>query len=289
MNSTQKVKTALFFSPSVILLVLFFVGPMLLTLVFSFTDLSLTGAAAQSTQFVGFRNFQQLFNNPHMGTIIWNTVVFLLISGIIGQQFLGFFLAYFMKHRNGFVRRFVGFTVVTGWITPEIVTAFMFGAMFGDKGSINRILETWGGTPISWLFAFPMVCVVVANIWKGSAYSMLMFQASLDGISDNVLEAADIDGANGFQTLIHVIIPQLKSTMATTFIIVTLGTLGAFGLIFAMTGGGPGIKTTTLSLFMYQKAFNAYQIGYGMAIALVILIIGVVFSLAYTKIISRKK
>ena len=114
---------------------------------------------------------------------------------------------------------------------------------------------------------------------------MMMFQASLDNISDDIVEAAKIDGANGLQILLRITLPMIKSTMATTFVIVTLSTLGAFGLVFAMTGGGPAIMTTTLSIFMYQNAFIAYQIGYGMAIALFILAIGILLSLVYIRLI----
>jgi multiple sugar transport system permease protein len=285
----QKVKAAIFFMPSILLIGIFFIGPMLMTIFFSFTNISLTGSAAQAMKFVGFQNFIEIFKDPKLGSVLKNTMIFLVFSGIIGQQLLGFILAYLMKGKGRVIRKFVGFTVVAGWITPEIVAAFMFSAFFADAGTLNKILEMFGLSPISWLFTFPMTCVVIANIWKGSAYSMMMFQASLDNISEDITEAAQIDGANGFQILTRITIPMIKSTMATTFVIVTLSTLGAFGLVFAMTGGGPAIATTTLSIFMYQKAFIAYQIGYGMAIALFILLIGICLSLIYTRLIRANE
>lgn len=246
-----------------------------------FTD----GGSAQAMKFVGFRNFIEIFKDPKLLTVLKNTMVFLVFSGIIGQQCLGFLLASLMRGKNRLVRKFVGFTVVAGWITPEVIAAFMFSSFFADAGTLNKITGIFGISPVSWLFTFPMACVVIANIWKGSAYSMMMFQASLDNISDDIVEAAKIDGANGFQILLRITLPMIKSTMATTFVIVTLSTLGAFGLVFAMTGGGPAIMTTTLSIFMYQKAFIAYQIGYGMAIALFILAIGILLSLVYIRLI----
>lgn len=283
----QKIgKTILFFSPSILLLAIFFIGPMIMTLFFSFTNISLTGSAAQAMEFVGFKNFIEIFKDPKLKTVLWNTMLFLVFSGIIGQQFMGFLMAYLMKRKGKGLRRFVGFAIVVGWITPEVIAAFMFSAFFADNGTLNKIFEFFGASPVSWLFTFPMVSVIIANIWKGSAYSMMMFQAALDNIPDEVVEAAKADGANSFQILTRVTLPIIKSTTAITFVIVTLSTLGAFGLIFAMTGGGPAIKTTTLSIFMYQKAFTAYQIGYGMAIALFLLAIGVLLSLIYIKIIK---
>lgn len=281
-----RLKTLFFFLPNILLLGVFFIGPMILTLVYSLTDISLTGSSAQTMQFVGFRNFVEIFKDPKLNTVMWNTFLFLYFSGIIGQQGLGFLLASLMKKKGRFLRKFVGFTIIFGWITPEVIAAFMFGALFADNGTLNKIIGIFGISPVSWIFVFPMTSVIIANIWKGSAYSMMMFQAALDNISDDIMEAARIDGANRGQILTKITLPMIKSTMATTFIIVTLATLGAFGLIYAMTGGGPAIKTTTLSIFMYQKAFVAYQIGYGMAIALIILVIGVILSLLYVRLIK---
>ncbi|MDO4272243.1 MAG: sugar ABC transporter permease [Eubacteriales bacterium] len=288
-KSKTAVKSVLFFTPSAALLLVFFIGPMLLTLFYSFTNMSLTGSAAQATRFVGFENFSNFFTDPKFRTAFFNTMIFLFFSGILGQQMLGFFVAYLMKKKNKMFRRIVGFIILIGWVTPEIVVSFMFSAFFAENGVLNRIIEVFGVSPVSWLFTFPMVSVIVANIWKGTAYSMMMFQAALDNIPDEVVESAKMDGANGWNILTRITIPMIKSTMSTTFILITLGTMNAFGLIFALTGGGPGLKTTTLSIFMYQKAFGAYQVGYGMAIALFILIIGIILSLLYIRSINKAK
>lgn len=285
-SNSQSFKTVLFFLPAVLLLLFFFTGPMLLSIMFSFTNFSLTGSAAKAMQFVGFRNFVQIFGDPSLARAAVNTVVFLLFSGIIGQQVLGFTMAFMMKKKNRNLRRFVGFTIVTGWVTPEVVAAFMFTAFFADSGTLNAILGLFGKSPVAWLFNFPMVSVIIANIWKGSAYSMMMFQASLDSIPEEVEESAKIDGANFRQMLARITLPMIKGTLAITFIMVTLGTIGMFGLIFMMTGGGPIGATTTLSVLMYEQAFVTYQLGYGTAIALLMLIVGVTLSLLYMKIIK---
>ena len=139
------------------------------------------------------------------------------------------------------------------------------------------------GEPIAWLVAFPMVSVVIANIWHGTAFSMMQFQAALDDIPAEIEESANLDGANWFQKLIYITIPMIKSTIVTDTILITLKTLAVFGLIYAMTGGGPGTSTTTLSIYMYKQAFGSYQMGYGTAIALVMLVVGIVLSLISVK------
>ncbi len=279
-------KTTAFFLPAVLLLVTFYIGPMILTVFFSFTNRAMTGINAKEIEFVGFRNFVNIFQNPKFTMAINKTLIFLIFSGILGQQCCGFVFAELMKKKNKHLRRFVGMTVIAGWITPDIVCAFIFAAYFSGTGTLNRILGLIGVSPISWLFTFPMVSVIIANIWKGTAYAMMMFQAALDSISDEVMEAAMIDGANGLQSLRYITIPMIKSTFAITFVNVTLGTLGSFVLIYTLTGGGPSGATTTLAIFMYEKAFIAYQIGYGMAIALILLLIGMFFSLLYIRAIK---
>ena len=262
---------------------------MFMTVYYAFTNLTLTGAAALDTKFIGLLNFKNVFSDPKFKTVMKNTVVFLIFSGIIGQQIFGFIFASLMKKRNVYVRRFTGFAVVLGLITPEIIAAYMFAAFFNDKGTLNMIIKAFGGQKISWLFTYPMLSVIIANIWKGTAYSMLMFQAALDSISDDIVEAAKIDGAGPWKILSRITLPMIKGTTATTFVMVTLGTLGTFGMIYAFTGGGPGIKTTTLSVYMYQQAFGTFQVGYGMAIALFLLSIGVLLSLVYMRLIKANK
>lgn len=287
-NSNLK-NAILFLSPSLLLLLIFFIGPILMTFFFAFTNMSLTGAAAQNIQFVGFQNFVDMFKDPNFKTSFIATMVFLLFSGIIGQQVLGFLLAVLMKDKHKSVRKFVGGTVMAGWVTPEIIVGITFVSFLHDGGTLNKIIANFGIEPISWLFTFPMVSVVVANIWQGSALSMLMFQAALDNIPNTVQESAMIDGANRWQRLWRITIPIIKNTIFTNLVIITLGTLGVFTLIYTMTGGGPARATSTLPVFMYEQAFVNYQLGYGTAISLVILLIGIILSLIYIRLLKAEE
>ena len=251
--------------------------------------MTLTGSTATATNFVGLRNFKSIVTDPKFPEILKNTLVFLLFSGIIGQQCFGFLIAKLMKKKRAGVRKFTGFMVVLGWITPEIIAAYMFSAFFNDKGTLNMFVKLLGFKKVSWTFTYPMLSIVIANIWKGSAYCMLMFQAALDGISDDIIESAKIDGASKFDILRCIELPIIKGTTSTTFIMVTLGTLGTFGMIYAFTGGGPGVSTTTLSVYMYKQAFGAFQVGYGMAIALILLSIGALLSFVYLRVMKANQ
>lgn len=197
-TKTQKIGTLILFLPAIILLGIFFVGPMLMAVMYSFTDVSLTGSSATNISFIGLKNFEAFLTDPKLMMVIKNSFVYLIFSGIIGQQVFGFVIAWMMQKKGVRFRRFVGISVMSGWIIPEVVAGFMWSAFFADKGTLNLIGGFLGMDRVSWLFDYAMLCVIIANIWKGTAYSMLMFQAALDGISSDVLEAAKIDGANGF-------------------------------------------------------------------------------------------
>lgn len=272
-----------FLAPAVILMIVFFVVPILLTFYLSFTDSALTGVGSSSAHFVGLKNYLSLFEDSKVGVSIINTLVFLVGSSLIGQQLIGFIIALCMKNKNAAFRRVIGICVLTGWVIPEIIVAFCFMTFFGQQGTLNAILGTMHIKPVAWLYAHPMLSMIIANAWHGTAFSMLIFQAALDNVPKEIEEAATVDGANGFQRLTRIIIPFIKDSIVTNMILNTLQTLGVFGLIYTVTGGGPGIKTTTLPILMYQEAFMNYQIGYGTAISMILLLMGILLSVFYTK------
>lgn len=282
-------KTFVFLTPTLIVLFIFFIVPMVLTIYFSFTNLALTGSQANNLEFIGFDNFRRMARDPALLNSINKTITFVFFSSILGQCLLGFGLAFLMKGKKSGVKRFVGTSVIAAWVTPEIVVAFCWVIFLGDGGTLNVIVNALLDIPpIAFLFKYPMISVVVANIWRGTAFSMMAFQTALDDIPTDIEEAAVIDGATRWQVTFKIIIPMVKGTFTTNLMLVTLQTLGVFTLIYTMTGGGPGSATMTLPVFMYQQAFVSYQLGYGTAISLVILAIGALCSVAYIKLLKVK-
>ncbi|WP_028561733.1 carbohydrate ABC transporter permease [Paenibacillus pinihumi] len=272
-----------FLLPSIMIMLLFFIYPILLTFFYSFTNLALTGESARELKFIGLDNYTRMFQDPTVRISIWNTLIFLFGSAVIGQQVLGFLIALLMKHKNKLFRRVIGTIVLAGWVTPEIVCALCLYSFFGDDGTLNAIITSFGLPEVTWLFTVPMLTIILANIWHGTAFSMLVFQAALDDVPSEIEEAAVVDGASRWQILTRIILPYIKDSIKTNMMLVTLQTLGVFGLIYAMTGGGPGTSTTTLPIFMYNQAFINYQLGYGTAISLLLLLIGIVLSLFYIR------
>lgn len=279
----QTKKTILCLTPALGLIAFFYLVPFIMAVYYSFTNKTLIGARSQNYDFIGFENYIRMFADTRFFTSFMNTMIFLFFSAVIGQQILGFAIAHLMQNKGRRLRRVVGTSVILGWVTPEVVVSFVFFAFFNTAGSLNNFLGIFGVKPVAWLFDFAMISVILANIWRGTAFSMLMFQSALSNVPDDSIEAAKMDGANWWQMLFKITLPIIKGTITTNTILVTLQTIGLFGLIFALTGGGPGNDTTTVPIYMYTTAFAAHQIGYGTAMAVVLLLFGIMLSVFYIK------
>ncbi|MEV5429790.1 sugar ABC transporter permease [Streptomyces sp. NPDC052701] len=273
-------------SPAVVLLLLFLAGPIGYCVWIAFTDLQLTGQAQES--FVGLDNFRRALRDEEFLNAVWLTVVFTVLSALVGQNTLGLALAVLMRRASKPVRTLTGGVVVTAWVLPEVVAGFLLYAFFRREGTLNALLD-WLGLPSqNWLFTLPVLAVSFANVWRGTAFSMLVYSAALDGIPQEVTEAAEVDGAGGWRRLWHITLPMIRRSIGTNLMLITLQTLSVFGLIWVMTRGGPGGRSQTLPLFMYEQAFQNSLIGYGTAVALLLLLVGSLFSLLYTRLLRTE-
>ena len=269
--------------PAVVLLGVFLLGPVIWSFYGSLTDASLTGSAAQGASFVGFDNYLELFSDPDFPKSVLLTLVFLVASAIVGQNVLGLALALLMRSAHRVVRALVGTFVVTAWVLPEIVASFAAYAFFNDTGTLNSMLGLIGIDGPNWLFNLPMVSVILANIWRGTAFSMLVYSAALHDVPQEITESAEVDGARGWQRLVFITLPMIRRSITTNLMLTTLQTLSVFTLIFVMTGGGPGTESSTLPILAYQEAFQFSQLGFGTAIATILLVVGALFSFVYIR------
>jgi multiple sugar transport system permease protein len=273
--------------PASVLLVVFLIGPIIASFYGSFTDSALSGTAASNSSFIGLDNYIALFTNTGFPNAVLLTVVFVFASAVIGQNILGLALALLQRNSNRVVSAIVGTIVVTPWVLPEVVAAFASYAFYTNQGTVNSILAAFGIAGPEWLYTFPLLAVIVANIWRGTAFSMLVYSAALSDIPPEITEAAEMDGAGGWKRLRQVTIPMIRRSIATNSMIITLQTLSAFTIIYVMTAGGPGQASTTLPVLAYQQAFKNGQIGYGTAIATMLLIVGAIFSIVYIRALSK--
>ena len=272
--------------PALLLLLVFFAGPMLWSVYTAFTDMALTGSSG--VHFIGADNFTRMAKDPAFRHSLLLTLVFVVGSAVIGQNTLGLLIALLLRGRGRAARTLVTSLVVAAWAVPETVAGFCWYAFLYRTGTLNALLGHLG-VQQNWLYTTPLLAVILANVWRGTAFSMLVYSAALSDVPPELVEAAQVDGASAWQRLRHITLPLIRRSIVSNLMLITLQTLAAFGLIYVMTGGGPGDASQTTPLYMYQQSFKFYQLGYGTAMALVLLVIGALFSFVYLRLIKLEE
>jgi multiple sugar transport system permease protein len=266
-------------------LLFLFIGPIVYALYLGFTNLQLIGPHAQHWWFTGLANPRRLLHDRIFFQSVELTLIFVIGSGIIGQTVVGLILALLMRRSLPPLRLSVGALVIGAWVIPEVSAAFIWYAFSQAGGTLSVILNS---PQTNYLFSAPMATVSVANLWRGTAFSMLVFAAALRNLPSEVLEAADVEGASSAQRLFSITLPLLGPTIVTNLLLVTILNLSDFTLIYTLTQGGPGTSTMTLPIYIYQEAFTYYELGYGTTISLVLILIGAILSLLFVRQVRRE-
>jgi multiple sugar transport system permease protein len=267
-------------APSLALLGVLFVFPVLYACYLGFTNLALVGSRSRDYEFTGLDNVTRMLGDYVFTNGAVLTIIFVVGSAIIGQSLLGMVLAILLRNAHFSVRAVIGSIVIVAWVLPEITVALIWYAFSQAGGTLSILLRH---PETNFLVLVPMLIVSLANLWRNVAFSMLVFSAGLRNLPTEVLEAAEVEGASAFRRYRLVVLPLLKPTIVTNLLLVTILNLSEFTLIYAMTQGGPGNETMTLPLYVYQQAFVFHELGYGTAISLVLVLIGAVFSLLFVR------
>jgi multiple sugar transport system permease protein len=279
-----------FLAPSVLLILAFVVGPVLWAIVLSFTNWKLTGPGAQQPDFIGLANYGRLAASPAFRDAFGRTVVFVFFSAIVGQFLLGLASALILHRRDVRLKAVWSGAILLPLVVPETVAAFAWASMLesSNRGTVNRIIGLAGIEPIAWLQENAMVAIVVVNIWRGIAFAMILFAAAIEGVSQEVTEAAVVDGASPRQLLTRITLPLIKHAIVLYMLLTTIGTVTVFGLIFFLTRGGPGGDTTVLSIFVYERAFRFFEIGLGSAASVIMLGVVLGVGLIYVRLLRAQ-
>ncbi len=272
------------------LVILFFLGvPVAWGIYISLTNLALTGADALHPSFVGLENYTHLFTSTTFWLSIRASLEYLVGSGLVGQVGLGLALALIMRRIPAGFRQFLMGLIVLSWVIPEIVTAFIWSSYLQTPGGLfDSVIGILGFAPAAWLYRDPMLFLVIANIWRGTAFSLLVFGAAIEAIPKELTEAATMDGADGFSMFGHITLPLIRNSIATALVLITLWTLSDFTLVYVLTTGGPGYATDVLPVFIYQNSFAYYELGYGTALSIVLLLIASGLSVIYLRLVGRE-
>jgi len=256
-----------FVLPMVVIMVGLILWPIIDAIILSTTSLNfLTG----ETVYVGLRNYVRLFSSSDYELAIRNTIEFTLWS--LGLKIVtGMIIALILNSRLPY-RSLLSGIMLLPWIVPEIVTALAWKSIFDPIfGGLNPILLGVGiiERPLGWLSDpdLAMSSIIAVNVWKGIPFYVLLLLAGLKAIDRELLEAAEVDGANVIQRFRHVTLPGMRYVIVVVLLLSFISTFNQFGLIFLMTGGGPSGATKLYSILAYEKAIGSLQYGPGVAIA----------------------
>jgi len=275
----------LFLLPALVMLLIFTAAPSLWAIYISFTDLALAGPKAMDYTLVGLKNYVKLFNDSDFHHSVWLSIQYTVFSNI-GQFTLGLIAALILNRRKLRGQGFLLAVIVLPMVIPGITQALIWGSMLGAKefGTLNRIIGIFGAEPILWTRTLPMLSIVLVNFWNNSGFAMILFLAGLESIPNEVIESAKIDGANGWQMLVHIKLPLIRYVVMLWLLLNTIGLLGMFDLVFTLTRGGPGNATELMGIYIYNQGFQYFELGYGSAAAMVMLVISLCFAFIYLRV-----
>jgi multiple sugar transport system permease protein len=274
-----------FVSPALLLIGLFLVFPALWTIYIGLTDYRLTGPSALAPSFVGLENFVSALDDALFGNALWLTLVFVIGSAVLGQNLLGFALAWLLRSARPWLRRVVEAFVLLAWILPSVVVAYLWTAVLDrDGGTLNALL---GNENTAWLVQYPMASLIIFNTWRGTAFSMMLYGSALAAVPPSQLETARTVGASGWQTVRDVVFPHIRGHVLTNTLLISLWTANDF-TPFLLTAGGPNHESETLPVFIYQQAIANGELGYSSAISFLLLVVNLVVALVYLLLLRRR-
>ena len=275
----------LFLPPALLLFTLFVILPMGEAAWYSFYRWNGYGTP---DEFVGFRNFEVLFNNRAFSQALMNNGLIILVSLLL-QIPLAIWLAMMLAHKIAGV---VAFRLIffLPYVLADVAAGLIWRFVYdGDYGLFAAVASFFG-------FATPYVladrdlaiyAVLAVIIWKYFGFHMMLFIAGLQAVDKSVLEAAEIDGATGWQKFRYVTLPLLGSTVRLSIFFAVIGSLQLFDLIMPLTGGGPSNSTQTMVTFLYTYGVTRMQVGLGSAVGVVLFVICVTLAFGYKRIFMR--
>ncbi|MGO4496701.1 carbohydrate ABC transporter permease [Paenibacillus sp. 2RAB27] len=262
----QRLLGYVFIAPNLIGMMIFMLIPALFSFYLMFTDWVF--ASGKPPHFIGLDNFKMMVRDDLFTVSVKNTLLVLIPVPI--SIMLGFLIAVMLNNRV-YLQKTLRAFFFAPYFTSGIAIAFVWMVLFQPaNGPINAFLRSVGiAEPPKW-FASPdtaMYAVLIMMIAGGIGYNMIIYLAALQEISSEQLEAAKMDGATFGQLLRLIILPLVSPT--TLFLMITgcIGSIKGFGMIYAITQGGPANSTTVFSIFAYKKAFNFYEMGYASAVS----------------------
>jgi len=236
-----------------------------------------------------FSNYTGLWHDPVFWAALRFTVIYAAMS-VAGQMLLGLGIAV-MANREFRGRWLFRALLIFPWMMPTVITAVVWQFMYDPNyGLFDAVLQR-AGLPHSFVFLgsskLAIFSLLMLAIWKVNSFAALVFLAGMQGISPELYEAAEIDGAAAWQRFRRVTLPMLKPTILVVLVLRTVEALQAFDIIYGLTGGGPGGATQNLPMYLYQQGILGLNFGYGSAVGVVLAVIIAAFAVLYLKVLYQ--
>ena len=260
--------------------------PLVYNVLMSFQQVDMFTLGTLIRPWAGFTNYIDVVLQPEFWLVTKNTLIFVFAS-MAGQFVLGFALAVF------FAQKFPGAATIRGlflvsWVMPGLVVGAIWSwILAGDFGVLNTILKSLGliHETVFWKSDpnFSIWAVVIANIWLGLAFNMLLLSVGLAAIPRDLYEAAELDGANAFQRFWTITLPMMRSTIGAVLSLGLIGTLQQFDLFPAITEGGPANTSTVAGYWSWQMSFQLYDFAKGATISVMMFLLVLFASVIYVR------
>jgi len=267
----------LFLLPAALVLTLIYLGPMLFALRASFTAWLLTSPGSENI-FIGVENYTDVMSSPEFWSAVHVTVIYALMSICCGLT-LGTIFALMLDadfYAQSFFRSIMIIPMV---ITPSVIGIFWKLLYEEDSGVFNAVLTALHLPKVSWLnLDMALPSIILMDVWQTTPFFMLVILAGLQAMDRNAVEAARVDGASGVQLFRYITLPHLVPYMLIATSFRAIAAMGDFDKIWLLTGGGPGDRTTTITIFAYKIGFSAFDIGRTTAVAWIFVVVVLVAS-----------
>ena len=273
--------------PAMLYLILTTQVPFFMTVYYSFFRYNLVDPS--SRPFVGLDNYTSLLSDPQNLRILLNTAVLaggtLILTLVIGGALA------MLLNREFPGRALLRTLLISSFLVMPIVTAVIWKNMLLNPvfGFFSWVVKSFGGQPVDWLAQFPMASLMAMITWEWTPFAMLILLTGLQSLPDDQLEAARLDGASPLQEFRHIVLPHWTQAIQVVVLMETIALLQVYGEIYGSTSGGPGVATTNLPYFIYQKAFAEYNIGLASAAGVITVVLTNLLAVYLLRVISRTK
>ncbi|MBP2705546.1 sugar ABC transporter permease [Microbispora sp. RL4-1S] len=247
------------------------------------------GLGGLPTEFLGLGNFERLFGDPVFQGDLWHGAVLIALSLVVQLPIaLGLALLLNQKLRG---RAFYRLLFFAPYVLSEAITGVLFMMILEpESGLANQILQVVGLGGLDWFAdqSTVLLSLFLVMLWKYFGFHMILYIAGRQGIPNELIEAAQIDGATGWKVFRHVTLPLLGPTIRISVFLSVIGAIQLFDLVWIITDGGPTHSSETMAVTMVQFGFKRFQVGYASAISVVMFLISLVFALGYQRFVLRR-